>query len=93
MSALIAARADVVCCPLADGMALLDTRSSVYFTLNRVGAYVWGLLAKPMHRDDVEAAVLANFNVEEPACRRDLADLFAAFEKEGLVQATDAEHS
>ena len=67
-----AAQPDVVACELEGGAALLDLRSSLYFSLNSVGAVLWEALTTPRSVDELVGVVAESFDVTAEACRADV---------------------
>ena len=91
-ASVIAAGEDVVACDLADGAALLDLRSSTYFTLNEVGSQVWGLIREPKQVSEVGDALLMRYDVDPTRCRQDLVALLQQLADAGLINISDAGH-
>jgi hypothetical protein len=63
---------NVVAADLGEGMALLNLATNEYFSLNEVGAFVWGILQTPRLRADVVRAVMDAYEVAEGACAVDV---------------------
>lgn len=91
-ASLVTASEDVVACDLADGAALLDLRSSTYFTLNEVGSQVWGLIREPKPVSEVGEALLKRYDVDPARCRQDLVVLLQQLADAGLINISDARH-
>ncbi len=62
----------VVASPLADGVALLDTRTSSYFTLNPSAAVLWRCAAAPVTLPHLRAALAEAFGRPEAAVDGDV---------------------
>lgn len=78
-------------CELNGGAALLDLRSSIYYSLNPVGAEVWTALQSGAATiETLSQAVSQRFEVTPDACREDIAALLADFCKRDLARRTDA---
>lgn len=75
----------VVCCSLESGMALLDLRSSKYFSLNPTASFIWKELAEPKSIDGLVDAMTSAFDVDKDVCRSDIVDVLNHFEKLGVV--------
>jgi hypothetical protein len=80
---------------LADGGILFSTQQEIYFSLNAVGAAIWRLL--PPECDTLEEMV-ARLSAQYPevgaeVIERDVRDLLADLEREGLVEAREATRS
>ena len=65
----VSATKDAVACEFGNGLALLDMRSNIYYSLNSVGAYIWELIQEPKSIAEIRSAVLERYNVEPNAAR------------------------
>jgi hypothetical protein len=83
---LISGDPEVVGCTLAEGSALLNLKTYVYYSLNEVGAFVWALLAEPMSFDDLVERVAAEFDAPRERIAQDLERLVAQLDAAGLVR-------
>ena len=77
---------EVVASEVDGGAALLDLRTSQYFGLNRVGAFVWEKIQTAQTLDDLACAVAQSFEIDEAACRPDIVQLLSTFEQAGLLR-------
>ena len=73
-------------CELGTGMAILDTRSDRYFTLNGVGRFIWMQLAEPVTCDEIVARTADAFEVDPARCRADVDRLIARLQEQNLVE-------
>jgi hypothetical protein len=89
-TSVVAADVEVVSCDLAGGAALLDLRAGTYFSMNGVGAFVWGLLRAPIAVSDIHKALVAHYDVEQGECYEDLTTLLRDFAEAGLIVVLDA---
>jgi hypothetical protein len=89
-NSVLAADTEVVSCELGGGAALLDLRSSTYYNVNAVGAYLWDQLQQPRKVADLEEAVMARYDIDSETCRRDVAVLVQQLADAKLVKVTDA---
>jgi len=62
----------VVSTDLGDGVALLDVRSNVYFSLDEVGAVVWKALREPRSKTELIDHVLSIYEVDPDQCATDI---------------------
>ncbi len=85
----VVADPDVFSCELAGGKALLDLRSSTYYSINSVGAFVWERLATPIMVSQLHGAMMEEFDVESERCLADLKALVQQFAAAGLVRVDD----
>lgn len=77
---------ECVSCAVEEGIAILDLRSNTYFSLDLVGAAIWGRMATPASLDDLTAAVSAEYDVSPQDCRDDIADLLNDMQAHDLIQ-------
>lgn len=85
-TAVVVADKDVFSCELAGGQALLDLRSSTYYSINSVGSHVWELLQQPIAVADIRRSVTETFEVEDARAGADIQALLSQFTEAGLVQ-------
>lgn len=52
---------DAIDCPLGDGLAVLDTRTSTCFSLNGSGAVIWNGARRPVQFDTLRALLQTSF--------------------------------
>jgi hypothetical protein len=74
-----------VCCPLGDGVAILDAQKDNYFSLNEVGSVIWNLIETPVTLRVVAAAVVNLYDISFDLALSDVSALVAALAAEGLV--------
>jgi hypothetical protein len=89
-TSVIAAGDEVVSCDLAGGAALLDLRSSTYYSLNAVGYEIWGLVKEPRAVSDIRDELLARYDVDPARCYDDLVALLRKLADAGLIRVVDA---
>ena len=63
---------EVVACELETGAALLDLRTSTYFSLNSVGSVLWDALQTPSSADSLATLVADHFEITPEKCRADV---------------------
>ena len=62
----------VVSTQLGEGLALLDLRSNVYFSLSEVGTIVWETLQAPTTKAEIVERVVAVYDVTTEQCEDDI---------------------
>ncbi len=77
---------DVVWRNLQGESVLLDLKSGVYFGLDAVGTRIWTLLQDHSDLQAVLQELLAEYEVSEETCARELMYLVSAMAEKGLVQ-------
>jgi hypothetical protein len=87
----VSASKDAVACEFGNGLALLDMRSNIYYSLNSVGAYIWELIQEPKPIAEIRSAVLKRYNVEPERCKADVDGLLKGLADAGLARLHDEE--
>ncbi|TRC95789.1 PqqD family protein [Mesorhizobium sp. WSM4303] len=87
----VSASKDAVACEFGNGLALLDMRSNIYYSLNSVGAYIWELIQEPKPIVEIRSAVLERYNVEPERCKADVNGLLKGLADAGLARLHDEE--
>ena len=54
--------------------------------LNDVSAFIWEKMQNPVSKEDLIAAILDEFEVEESVASKDLDNLLATFEEMGVIE-------
>jgi coenzyme PQQ synthesis protein D (PqqD) len=85
-SSIIVANKELLCCDLSEGAVILDLKSGVYYGLDPVGTYIWGLIQEPRMMGDISRAVLEEYAVEQERCVADLTKLFNEMEERALIE-------
>lgn len=88
---LVTATKDAVACEFGNGLALLNLKSNVYYSLNGVGAFIWNLIQEPRPIADIRSAVLARYNVDPERCKADVDALLTGLAENGLARLHDEE--
>ena len=68
---------------------LLNLESGAYYTLNRVGAFIWDLLDGNMRAHEIIDRVVDRFSVERGVAADDVKALLKDLEREGLIEMTE----
>jgi len=71
---------------LGDELVMMDTESGSYIRLNRTAREIWEYSKKPLTVDELVAALLAKYNVEEEQCRVEVVDCLKRMEANFLVE-------
>ena len=82
----VSATKDAVACEFGDGLALLNLKSNVYYSLNGVGAFIWDLIQEPRSIVDIRGAVLGRYNVDPERCQADVDALLKGLADNGLAR-------
>jgi len=76
---------DVLFQELQGESVLLNLKTGTYLGLDRVGTRIWSLLKEHGTLSEVLEAMLQQYDVTAEQCSRDLLDLMAKMEGQGLV--------
>ncbi|UCI07727.1 PqqD family protein [Mesorhizobium sp. B1-1-8] len=82
----VVATSDAVACEFGNGLALLNLKSNIYYSLNGVGAYIWELIQEPRSVLDVRTALLARYDVDAARCKADVEGLLKGLTEAGLAR-------
>ena len=90
LETIVCARANQVSARVADELVILDLDSSLYYSLDPVGARIFELLQQPTPLGAVLAAVVAEFEVDAKTAGDDLLALVDTLFAQKLVEARAA---
>lgn len=65
---------------------VLQLDSGTYFSLNEVGAVVWGALDEPRTLSELSACVTAEYEVDEARCAADIRSLLERLLDEKMIE-------
>lgn len=74
-----------VSCGLNGEVVILNLKSTLYFGLDKLGAYIWQELSEPRAVGDVCKAVLDRYDVDEARCHADVIEFLAKLRQAGLI--------
>jgi hypothetical protein len=86
LSTVVTQSKDQVSCTLNDEVALLNMKSTLYFGLDEVGAYIWQALSEPRPAVELCKAVLDRFEIEEAQCQAEVLEFLTKLEQAGLIE-------
>jgi hypothetical protein len=75
-----------VSCNLNDEVAILNLKSTLYFGLDKVGAYIWQALSEPRSVSKLCKDVLDRYDVDEARCHSDVIEFLAKLDEAGLIE-------
>lgn len=90
---VVVATREEVSCKLGKEAAILGLKNSVYYGLNSVGARVWELLREPKSLEEVQAAIVNEYDVSAEQAKKDLLQFMRGMLAEGLVELSGQDHS
>lgn len=74
-------------CAFGDGVAILDTASNKYFSLNSVGQFIWKQLSSPVTTTDIIARVSSEYGVQPSQCADDVRKLLDDLAAHKLIRS------
>jgi hypothetical protein len=84
--AIVVVTKDQVSADLSGEAAILNLKSGMYYGLNKVGARIWSLIQEPKTANEIEDALLREFDVEPVQCETDLFALLNELLSRGLIE-------
>ncbi len=76
----------VVFTELNGEIAILNSKTGIYFTLDDVGAFIWQLLNQPMDEMGLTKLVTDEYEIDEETAKQDIQELLQHLIKEELVE-------
>jgi hypothetical protein len=86
MDTVLVATRNMVDAPVGDGAVILQLQNGQYYGLDEVGVRIWNLLKSPVTVGDIEAVLLAEYEVDPKECHREVVRLVSELMAEGLVE-------
>ncbi len=80
---------EVTITEFADESVLLHLETKTYYTLNKPGVFVWGLIKEGMPADEIVERVRKEFSVEKDVAEKNVMDLIENLIKEKLVEVVE----
>jgi hypothetical protein len=68
---------------------ILDLKSGVYYGLNDVGTRIWHLIQEPKTLNEIQDAILEEYEVEPNCCAEELLTLLQELLAVGLIEVSD----
>lgn len=87
----VAPAKDVVFTSVPGGIALLNTKTNIYFSLNAVGAEVWAGICEGFSETQISAALALRYDAPEHVIENDVSALMQDLKRAGLL-VSDGEH-
>jgi len=66
------ANPDAMSASIEDSIVILDVQGQSFFSSNDVGSFIWRLIQRPQTLSDIKRAVLAEYEVDETKCEKDI---------------------
>jgi hypothetical protein len=78
--------------PLPSGAVILNLGSGVYYTLNEVGAFLWGLLQEPRTIQNLHDAVMDEYEISSEQCSADISTFIQEMLNAQLIETMQKVH-
>lgn len=88
IDSVVSATKEQISADLQDEAVVLDLTKNMYYGLDEVGARIWALIDEPMKVSEIRDAIVAEYDVDEETCQRDLIGFLDSLEVEGLVDVS-----
>jgi hypothetical protein len=89
-SSIVVASSHQISSDLAGETVMLNLKNGSYYGLDQVGARVWSLIQAPQPVAAVRDAIVAEYEVEQARCERDLLVLLGELAAAELIEVRDA---
>ena len=77
---------DQVSADLSGEAAILNLKSGIYFGLNTVGASIWKLIQEPRTVNEINDAIVQEYDVDPDQCEKDLLALLEELLSKELIE-------
>jgi hypothetical protein len=71
---------------MAGETVVLDMKSGMYYGMDAVAGTIWNFLEEPRTIEEIQAAVLAEYEIDPENCERDVMAFLEALTSAGLVE-------
>ena len=86
---LVTIAKEQISCDLAGETVVLNYKDGVYYGLDTIGAFVWGLIQQPKTVSEIQSSIINEYAVEQELCEKDLVELLEQLASRGLVEVQD----
>ena len=80
-------------CRLANEVVVLNDADGKYYGLTGAGVRIWELVKKPTRIEEIVAALVSEFHVDERQCEKDVLEFLRAMAGKGLVSVKDPDET
>jgi hypothetical protein len=77
---------DQLSCNLDDEVAILNMKSTLYFGLNEVGAFIWNSMQEPQPVIEICRAVANRYEIDDAQCQADVVGFLNKLKEAGLIE-------
>ena len=74
-----------LCCELNGEAVILSLKNGKYYGLNPVASRIWELIQTPLSTDEIQNAILLEYDVESEMCEREVSTFLKQMAAEELI--------
>ena len=89
VSSIVVVTKDQVSADLSGEAAILNLKSGIYFGLNTVGASIWKLIQEPRIVNEINDALVQEYDIDPDQCEKDLLALLEELFSKDLIEVTN----
>jgi hypothetical protein len=90
---LVRRATDQIACDMGGETVILDLKSGTYYGVDVLGARIWTLIEQPASVASIRDAIVADYDVDDATCERDILAFLEQMREAGLVEiANGADH-
>ena len=89
VNSIVVVTKDQVSADLSGEAAILNLKSGVYFGLNAVGASIWKLIQEPRSVNEINDALVQEYDVDPDQCEKDLLALLGELLSKELIEVAN----
>lgn len=89
VNSIVVVTKDQVSADLSGEAAILNLKSGVYFGLNAVGASIWKLIQEPRSVNEINDALVQEYDVDPYQCEKDLLALLGELLSKELIEVAN----
>jgi hypothetical protein len=83
---LVRRATEQIACDMGGETVILDLKSGTYYGLDVLGARIWSLIEQPATVVSIREAIVADYDVEDATCERDILAFLQQMQEAGLVE-------
>jgi Coenzyme PQQ synthesis protein D (PqqD) len=80
---------DQVSCDLSGEAVILNMNSGMYYGVDEIGAFIWGVIEEPHTLEDLRETILSAYQVDRETCNRDVMAFLIDMHTAGLIEIDD----
>jgi hypothetical protein len=90
LSTTVRASRDQLSAEMSEEAVILELETGTYYSVNEVGAFVWGRLQEPRTVSEICRDVCEEFEVDESRCETDVLAFLGRLQREGLIEIAES---